>query len=567
MTNRPRYPSRDRRTLRAALALIVGAVVTACSLLIKPEQCTGDNDCGALGASYAGTVCRSGACVPGGSVADAGSDAAPACAVNADCASTGNHAICRASDHQCVSLLSQDCIKIVGDWSNDNAIYVGLLLKLISADDAGLDLGANPDMQSAVELAFNEFAHQVVGLPGGKGGKPRPLVLVECDHTFDAVRAAAYLADTVKVPAIIGAYTSGVAISVLTNVTVPDGVLFISPSATSAALTTLATDNLFWRTIPSDALQGRVHSLVLPGLEAQVNAERGTTSIRVAMVDKGDAYGTGLRDVMTSTMTFNGKSAAANQSEGRFLLRNYPDTDDPKNANYDFSTIATEVAQFDPDIAVLFGTDEIAKVFAGIESAWPAGKPRPYYLFSDGALVQNFYDAVEARRGDGGADDPRRRIRGTYGATPSGSVFSSFQLRLASASPESDPYAGAANAYDAAYAVAYGLAAIGNQPLTGANLALAFRKLVPPGTPYDVGPNNISPVLQALQAGVGIDLRGASGSLDFNTATGDVTTDIDVWCLAPNASLTTSFSPSGQTYSATGDTLVGQFNQGNVCQF
>jgi branched-chain amino acid transport system substrate-binding protein len=487
------------------------------------------------------------------------------CATNDDCASQGDFTIC-SSDRRCVSLLSEDCVKVRGDWRSPDAIYVGLFLKLTSQEDGGADLGANPDLRDAIELAFSELAVQVVGLPGGKNGAARPLVLVECDHTFDPIRAASYLTQTVRVPAIIGGYTSGVVIDVLQKVTVPQGVLFISPSATSAALSALPTNNLFWRTVPSDALQGRVHALLLPKVEQQIKAERGAAKIKVAMLDKGDAYGHGLRDVMTSTMTFNGETAAQNQTDGNLLVRDYPNTDDPSNAGFDFGPLVTEVTQFLPDVLVLFGTDEVARAFALVEQQWPAGVPRPYLLMSDGALVTPFFEAVDRFRGDGGADDPRRRIRGTSPANPSGATFTSYKLRFGAAYPTSDPYY-TAPAYDAAYVIAYGIAAAQGESLTGASIAKGIHRLLPPGDPIDVGPENIGATLSKLGSGGNVDLNGASGNLDFNPVTGDVTDDIDVWCVGLDSSQTAVQVSSGLVYSATKDGFVGAFNAGNACGY
>jgi branched-chain amino acid transport system substrate-binding protein len=462
--------------------------------------------------------------------------------------------------------LSEDCIQVHGDWTNDNAIYLGLLLKLVSTDEGGADLGANPALRDATELAFDELAQRVVGLPGTTKGEPRPLVLVECDHGQDAVRAATYLTQTIQVPAILGGYTSGVVITVLSEVTVPGGVFFISPSATSAALSSLQTNHLFWRTVPSDTLQGRVHALVLPQLETQVRAERGASSIKVAMIDKRDAYGTGLRDVTTTTLTFNGKSAADNEADGHFFVRDYPNTDDPAFASFDFSPVVRDVVSFGPDIIFIFGTDEVVGLFSLLERSWPAGTPRPYLLFSDGALVPPFFAAVDALRSDGGSADPRHRVRGTRAADPSGNVFTSFRLRLAASFPGTDPFADTANAYDAAYVVAYGLTALGDAPVTGTNLATSLPRLLT-GTLFDVGPDNIGDVFSALADGGSVNLNGASGSLDFDTDSGDVSDDIDIWCLSTGAEGGATLTSSGEIYSATQNALAGPFNVNDRCNY
>jgi len=51
--------------------------------------------------------------------------------------------------------------------------------------------------------------------------------------------------------------------STLTNVAMPNGMVMISPSATSPALSTIEDNGLFFRTAPSDARQGVVMSDII----------------------------------------------------------------------------------------------------------------------------------------------------------------------------------------------------------------------------------------------------------------------------------------------------------------
>jgi len=73
------------------------------------------------------------------------------------------------------------------------------------------------------------------------------------------VNAAKKLVQIDKVPAIVGAISSGVTIPVAESVTIPNGVVLISPSATSPLISVLPSDqgkDFLFRTCPSDALQG-----------------------------------------------------------------------------------------------------------------------------------------------------------------------------------------------------------------------------------------------------------------------------------------------------------------------
>ena len=71
------------------------------------------------------------------------------------------------------------------------------------------------------------------------------------------------------------------------------------------------------------------------------------------------------------------------------------------------------------------------------------------------------------------------------------------------------------------------------KPLTGPNLAQGMAALVVDGgAPVEFGNvTTISDTLKKLQAGQGINVIGASGSLDFDLSTGEAPSDIQIWCL------------------------------------
>ncbi len=90
---------------------------------------------------------------------------------------------------------------------------------------------------------------------------------------------------------IIGADCSGVTGAVLQNVAIPNGMVMISPSATSPGLTTMEDNGLFFRTSPSDAREGEVM--------AEILQERGVKSI--ALTYTNNDYGKGLADAIQSS--------------------------------------------------------------------------------------------------------------------------------------------------------------------------------------------------------------------------------------------------------------------------
>ena len=117
-----------------------------------------------------------------------------------------------------------------------------------------------PDMALGAELAISE-ANESGNFALGAATSVR--ADSTCIDSAAATAAAERLVTAEKVNAIMGADCSGVTTAILENVAVPNGVVMISPSATSPALSTVADNDLFFRTAPSDARQGAVVAEIL----------------------------------------------------------------------------------------------------------------------------------------------------------------------------------------------------------------------------------------------------------------------------------------------------------------
>lgn len=139
-------------------------------------------------------------------------------------------------------------------------------------------------MAKGGEMAIKEVSDSGLFLGGKK------VVSVRGDSTcIDAAAATAAaerLITSEGVAAINGATCSGATTAVLNNVAIPNGVVMISPSATSPALSTMEDNGLFFRTAPSDARQGEIMAKVL--------GNRGIKS--VALTYTNNDYGKGLAD-------------------------------------------------------------------------------------------------------------------------------------------------------------------------------------------------------------------------------------------------------------------------------
>ncbi len=141
-----------------------------------------------------------------------------------------------------------------------------------------------PHMADGAELAIKEVSDSGL-LLGGSTVTP-----IRADSTCvdaaAATAAATRLITADGVAAIMGADCSGVTGAILANVAVPNGIVMISPSATSPGLSTAEDNGLFFRTAPSDARQGAVMSDIL--------MEQGITSVAVTFTNND--YGKGLAD-------------------------------------------------------------------------------------------------------------------------------------------------------------------------------------------------------------------------------------------------------------------------------
>jgi branched-chain amino acid transport system substrate-binding protein len=156
-----------------------------------------------------------------------------------------------------------------------------------------------PAMAAGAELAMSEVSESGK-LLGGKKVMP-----VRADSTCvdsgAAAAAAERLVTSDGVKGIMGADCSGVTGAVLSNVALPNGVVMISPSATSPALSTAEDDGLFFRTAPSDERQGQVL--------AQVLQERGISEVAVTYTNND--YGKGLADSFSAAFVAAGGSITA----------------------------------------------------------------------------------------------------------------------------------------------------------------------------------------------------------------------------------------------------------------
>ncbi len=157
-----------------------------------------------------------------------------------------------------------------------------------------------PHMGAGAELAMAEVSESGKLLDGVS------VTAVRADSTCidagAATAAAERLVTAEGVKGIMGADCSGVTGAILSNVALANGMVMISPSATSPGLSTAEDNGLFFRTAPSDARQGVVMTDVL--IEQGIN--------EVAVTYTNNDYGKGLADAFAAAFEAAGGTITIN---------------------------------------------------------------------------------------------------------------------------------------------------------------------------------------------------------------------------------------------------------------
>ncbi|WP_417253164.1 ABC transporter substrate-binding protein [Celeribacter sp.] len=229
-----------------------------------------------------------------------------------------------------------------------------------------------PDMAASAELALKEVSDSGAFLDGST------ITPVRADSTCVDAAAASAAAERLitsdGIVAIMGADCSGVTGAVLSNVAVPNGVVMISPSATSPGLTSVEDNGLFFRTSPSDARQGEIL--------AEVLEEKGISSVAVSYTNSD--YGKGLSDAFEAA--FDGEITINTSHE---------------DGKADYSAEIGALASAGGDVLVVLGyVDQGGK---GIIQAAADTGAFDTFLMGDGmygdSLVADLGDIVEGSMG------------------------------------------------------------------------------------------------------------------------------------------------------------------------
>jgi ABC-type branched-subunit amino acid transport system substrate-binding protein len=357
-----------------------------------------------------------------------------------------------------------DCAQPIAEGERDLTLNLGTILPqsgtlafLGPPEEAGVQLGA--DDVNAVDSGLTT---EVIFRDSG-------------DTTTDIATVSVTDLLSQDVSAIIGAASSGVSKTVIDQI-VSAGVVQFSPANTSADFTDYDDNGLYWRTSPSDVLQGEV-------LGNRIASDGNST---LGLIVLNDAYGTGLAEYTKAAFEAAGGEVVAE------ALFNEGDSS--------FDSQIADVTAANPDAIALITFDQSKIIVPALVGG---GYPGENLYFVDGNLS------------DYSPDFAPGLITGAKGTLPGIDTekLGDFTDRLLEVDPALADYSYAAESYDAVVLIA--LAAYAANSTEGTDIA-AYLQQVSGGcgegekvTTYEEG-------IALLSEGEQIDYDGPSGPITFD---------------------------------------------------
>ncbi len=356
-----------------------------------------------------------------------------------------------------------------------------------------------PPEFAGVELAVKEInqnggvlGKEVKYIEGDSGDAQQDVA----NPTVDRLLAA-------KADAIIGAASSGVSFTVIDKIT-SAGVVHYSPANTSTKFTTYNDKGLYFRTAPSDVLQGRVVGETVLG--------DGHSNVGLLVLQ--DPYGETLSKVIGDTVKGGGGQLAPAD----------PVFYDPAASNFDAQVGQVKAAN--PDAIVLIGFEESAKVIQAMIAQGIGPQDMPLYLV-DGNLSNTL-----------GEDLPKGVLKGVKGTTPGAKTAGDFRKRLLQQDPKLQEFTYAAESYDAVVTTA--LAAIAAKSDAGTAIAKALPDVTRGGQKCD----SFADCKKLAEAGTDFDYDGVSGPIELSNAGDPTEASIGIYTYGAN----NKFDPAAGEY-------------------
>jgi branched-chain amino acid transport system substrate-binding protein len=353
-----------------------------------------------------------------------------------------------------------------GGGSTEGQLVIGGLLPetgnlafLGPPEIAGVNLAVED-----INAAGGVLGNDVVYLPGDSGDNGEV-----ANATVDRLLAE-------DVDAFIGAASSGVSFTVIDKIT-QAGKVHFSPANTSPDFTEYDDNDLYFRTAPSDIIQGDAL--------AQTMIDDGVATVGYLVLN--DAYGLGLLEFSKGPYEEQG---------GQVVLEQIYD---PKAENFDAEVNA--IVEANPDGIVVIGFEESAQILNGLIEAGFGPADKAVYG-TDG----NFGNALLANFDD---PDVLAGMKGTLPGVDVAGEIEDFRDRLLEVDGGLEDFSYSAESYDAIVVMA--LAAIVAGSDDGVAVGAEINEITRGGEKC----TTFEECLPLAEAGEDLDYDGVSGPLEF----------------------------------------------------
>ncbi len=325
------------------------------------------------------------------------------------------------------------------------------------------------------EFAGVDLAAEEINEAGGVLGQD--VVVIDSDSGDTSTDIASQSVQRLlgaDVDAIVGAASSGVSLTVIDAIT-SAGVVHFSPANTAPDFTDYDDNGLYFRTAPSDVLQGQIL--------AEVMVEDGCANVGVMALQ--DPYGEGLAGFLTESLEASGATIAGE-----------PIIYDPNASNYDAEV--QDMLSRTPDCVAVIGFDESGRIIQSFINAGQGPSTLPLYG-TDG----NTGNALGDQFTEPGA------LAGFKGTLPLVDT-ADFEERLLAIDPNLQDFNYAAESYDAVNIIA--LAA----EIAGSDAGEALAQEIPGVTREGEECTDFASCKELIDAGEDIDYNGLSGPIEMD---------------------------------------------------
>jgi ABC-type branched-subunit amino acid transport system substrate-binding protein len=361
--------------------------------------------------------------------------------------------------------------------------FTGGLSTYGKSSDASARLAVTVIRQSLARLGLSSRIR--VAVVGSEDDQSNPAAGVE---------AARKLVDVDHAAVIVGPISSGITLAVARSVTVPAGVLLISPGSSNPAITQLPDNDFVFRTMPSDARSA--------GAAAEAMSKTLKRGSKINIGTRNDAAGVAGDAILKSAWEARGGKVGA-------IVTWNPDTPT-------FDTEAQQLVAGNPAAWVI---NELPDNYAKLAPALVrTGKWSPARTFVSDGLYTPDLPAKAGRQ----ATEGLRGVNPSSGGGKSAAAFSALFKKNAHLTQQSFD----ARTFDAV--IVSFLASVRARSGSGAAVRDQLRRVAdPPGRRVTF--LSLGRAIRLALAGQDVDYLGATGPVNFDRY-GDVTSSAyDIW--------------------------------------